>query len=243
MKKFYCLFLILLPANIFSQIKNIEDVRMDLDSNGLFGGVFWTGKLDQDKLFKIDIKSGANLAYKKDKHLFMGLGSLSYEKSDESVTDETAYVHFRYNYLQRKKIAEEIFYQATLDRTLGVDRRIVYGGGLRFTIDSCLQLGFLVMGEKEKLVIGKTLNTTRMSDYISLRFKFKDKVEIRNVLYYQPSLSIFKDYRVSNESKMILDLSKKISFLLGAALLYDSYPAPEIMNFTCLLSGGINVKF
>jgi len=71
----------------------------------------------------------------------------------------------------------------------------------------------------------------------------EETVKFINTTYAQPLAKTFSDYRISNTSKLIFDITKKLKFITDFSFLYDSKPPIDIPQVNYQIRNGLTYKF
>lgn len=165
------------------------------------------------------------------------------------------FAHLRYNYTFQPRLTLEAFSQLQFDEIQLIRNRSLTGTGLRIKITesdtSSLFLGAIVMYEyEEEFVetddpqpseIDLINRDIRASTYVSAAYAFTSFFSIDHVTYYQPNLRNFQDFRVSSETVVTVNVSRKISFKTYFQLIYDSRPPdPAVPNTMYSLTTGLS---
>lgn len=242
-----------------AQVLNTEKLRIEAQEN------IWEGNLDasfgltQSKTGQtLSLNFDGQLSYtqKRSKWMFLtGYNRKTFSTTnvlgnDFSVFNHFQYTHLRYNYNWTKRWTIEAFVQEQFDQVHEIDIRGLGGTGLRWellnTDSTNLYLGALYMYEHEKNSPSDTVvynNDHRMSTYISGGFKVKDYLTINNIVYYQPNLSAFNDFRILLETRISVRLTKKLSLNTSFNLIYDSEPPSTVPTTRYNLSNGLRFVF
>lgn len=233
-----------------AQIVNIEGSRMEPDSMGWQGsaGLSFNYTQNINKLFQI--KANTALQYRFGKHVLLSLNDLNLVFSSQENFSFNGFQHFRYNYLVNKWYTAEAFTQGQFDRVQLVKFRYLLGGGNRFTLlkkdKGRMHLGILAMYEYEiEADTNIVHNDLRLSNYLSATYKPSDVFSSTFMMYYQPVVYRFSDYRVSLLLNLFFRINKQLSFSTGFNMTYDSAPVqdPEVVNLTFSINQGLFLKF
>lgn len=233
-----------------AQIVNIEGSRMEPDSMGWQGsaGLSFNYTQNINKFFQI--KANTALQYRFDKHVLLSLNDLNLLFSSKEKFNFNGFQHFRYNYLVNKWYTAEAFTQGQFDRVQKVKFRYLLGGGNRFTLlkkeKGRVHLGLLAMYEYEVEADTNVVhNDLRLSNYLSATYKPSDVFSGTFMMYYQPVVYRWSDYRVSLLLSMYFRINKLLSFTTGFNMAYDSAPVqdPEVVNLTFSIHQGLFLKF
>lgn len=191
----------------------------------------------------------------KSHHLFRAMGGFEFLSKDNSELKNAAFTQLRYNYIFSSKIRSFHFYQLQSNKTVLLNKRELYGSGLRisfFNKDSSkvsFNLGLGLMYENEFLDkrwigVNDIPNTSlfRMADFVSIKYSINKKIELLNVLYYQPSISEFSDFRLFNDFSVVFKFSKRYSFEFSAKYRNDSKPPSTIEKEDLNTAAGIIIN-
>lgn len=242
-----------------AQVLNTEKFRIEAEENTWQGNLDASFNLAQSKTGQsLSLNFDGQLSYtrKQSKWMFLtGYNRKTFSTTnvlgkDVSLFNHFQYSHLRYNYNFKKRWTIEAFVQEQFDQVHEIDIRGLSGTGLRWELldtDSInLYLGALYMYDYEK---NSPLDSVvynqdhRMSTYISGGFKVKNYLTVNNIVYYQPNLSAFNDFRVLLETKISVRLTRKLLLNTSFNLIYDSEPPNTIPTTRFNLSNGFSFVF
>ena len=165
----------------------------------------------------------------------------------------SGFAHIRHNYNLSNRIQSFEFYQIQFDDVLLIEKRELFGAGLRYNLikkDSLkidMELG--VMQENERLNPAtlnpnETLSTKfiRITAVNSLKYRLSKTVVINNILYYQPRVIDFKDYRLLNDFSLAVSLTEYFEMVTTFTMRYDSQPPSSSKSLDTSVSFGFNLK-
>lgn len=191
------------------------------------------------------LEYGLNFSYKNDKHYLRLLSGGEYINEDNEEVSNSLFTQFRYNYLINEKSRLFAFTQLQSNAILLFEQRLLAGGGYRRNIidikkDSSvryeLDLSAGVMQEKEvlnrtDLPISEKYNTNYTRSIFSLVgiIDVIDKFTIVNTTYFQQYLGDFQDFRLLNETNLMVQINKWLSISLDLEYRFDSEP-PSILK-------------
>jgi hypothetical protein len=253
------LLLFFMFCKIQAQVLNTEKLRIQTQKST------WVGSLDAS-FGLLKSKSGQSLTLKFDgqlnysqqrsKWMFLtGYNRRSFSTTnvlgdDFVVFNHFQYTHLRYNYDWKKRWTIEAFAQEQFDQVHEIDFRLLGGTGLRWELNqtdtSKLYLGILYMYEHEQTSPLDTLifnRDHRLSSYLSGGFKIKDYLTVNNIVYYQPNLSAFSDYRILLETRITVRITEKLLLNTTLNLIYDSEPPSTVPTTRYSLSNGFSWMF
>jgi len=149
------IFLIAWPAQ--AQIINVETKRLRADSTGWYGNLDLTANLIKNTRQLWSFGTNFNILHIKDRHTFLFIADLKFDKAENVDLINNGYQHFRYNYklIKDKRWYLEIFEQTQFDAIRQIDKRFLLGAGVRNKIVSTdklfMNLGISFMYEEESL--------------------------------------------------------------------------------------------
>lgn len=254
MKLIKSLFLFLLIANpVFSQtIINAERLTSDKDSTIYSLAFSYNGARGNSVTDQLGIAPAFILT--KDRNEYKLFGGYSFLSESDNVILHSGFVHLRHNYKITKRIKSFAFYQRQFNEVLLLNRREVFGGGLRYRFldkDSLnFDIGFGAIRETEilnrsTLLPDEISETTfyRASCVSSLSWKLGKNLKIFNVIYFQPYLKNFNDFRLLNDFNMIVSISKQFELIAALTTRYDNMPPGTLKTADNQINFGFNFKF
>jgi len=143
------------------------------------------------------------------------------------------YLHLRYNYRFTQRFRSFHFFQLQSNQNLFLDQRRLLGSGLRYTLlegaRSHMEVGSGLMFEVERLNAEK-LNPgedsrsdgLRMSNLVVGSGSFGEGRRWVTVIYYQPSVEDFGDYRLSGEAGLGVELIRSLQLDVSLTWRHDS---------------------
>ena len=121
------------------------------------------------------------------------------------------------------------------------------GIGPRYKINksdkNVLYIGSLLIQEFEKASDNtKTMSYQRLSNYFSLSIKNMAKtLEFTSVVYYQPNINFWEDYRLSSQSSLAFNITSKLQFVNSINYGYDSYAPTNVSKKNIILTNGLKM--
>ena len=247
---FYCLAFMGTAFPSAAQIVNVESARMQSDTVGWMGGagLGMTLRQSTQKVFGINAEAHLQYKTKKDKGLWLILGSVGFLKGGGLNYVSDRFAHLRYNYKVNDWLRWEVFGQVLNNVITQIHTRFLVGTGPRFKIvkNNILRLyaASLVMYEREKEITDPVVRhkDIRSSSYISFTFTPRENIELISTTFFQPRFNQFSDYRILNEATFKVKASKHFSVSMRWEFLYDRFPAGTSPTTTYNLSTGIQAE-
>lgn len=240
---------LLCPLNLIGQtIINTEKLNAQGDSLAFSVQLDYSGTRGNAVTDQLDFApSFVKIGIKNDFKVFGGYSVLSAE--DDAVLN-SAFGHVRHNYKIGERLKTFEYYQLQFNEVLLLTKREIYGGGLRYSIinkDSLgLDFGGGLMYENEYLnkvtLLPDETSTThflRASFICSFHVEVKKGIQINNVVYYQPYMKDFTDFRLLNDFSLMFTLTKRLSFSSSLTVRFDSKPPSSLEDFDSAVNIGI----
>lgn len=249
MKYLIAFFFICFSFTVKSQILNAESLRKVTDTSGFSGSVSLGFSLKRDVNDYFAFSSSTHLQYKMNKHLVLLKNDIELKNIEGNKFENAGITHLRYNYRFHPRIAWEVFAQAQYNKVSKIDFRGLVGTGPRFKLTSSenykFYLGTHIMYEQEELSDGVTplQRDFRSTSYLSFSLYPTETISLVSTTYYQPKLKDFGDYRISNQSSLLIDLFKNFAFKTTYTFIYDETPALGIPNSQYNLESGFVYSF
>ncbi len=249
MKYFLALLFLSFSFIAQSQILNAESLRKVTDTSGFSGSVSLGFSLKRDVNDYFAFSSSTHLQYKMNKHLVLLKNDIELKNIEGNKFENAGITHLRYNYKFHPRIAWEIFAQAQYNKVSKINFRGLVGIGPRFKLTTSenykFYLGTHIMYEQEELSDGVTpmQRDFRSTSYLSFSLYPRETISFVSTTYYQPKLKYFGDYRLSNQTSLLIDLFKNFAFKTSYTFIYDETPAVGIPNSQYNLESGFVYSF
>ncbi len=241
---------LLCSVSASAQIVNIERQRISTDTSGWFGhaaGSF-SGSKSTKSILSVSARTLLEYKSRSTNDLWLLITELSLIKSASEKFSNTGFGHLRYNRKIGKAIRWEVFTQIQYNSLTKIDKRILLGTGPRFKLTQFDQarfyLGVAYMYEYEELLDPLVYHKDhRASSYFSFTLTPAETVSFVSTLYVQPLLKDARDYRLSNESTLVLGITKKLNLNASFKYAFDSRPPEGVPLNTYSFSNGIELEF
>lgn len=261
--KFLFLWLCLLsPAALYSQILNIERLRLESDTAksflvkatvGMTANNRSAAETEPAHLFALNFD--INTLFYPAKHAYIFLSKFDYlQVNDEGILN-FGYFHGRTNFLRENKINYETFVQYSFDNFRGLDPRWILGGAIRYHIARSAKTTFLIgiggMYEYEKWRIPYTtehvdLGLVKSSNYLSFQTEINAYIDLNMVHYYQvgydSGINGFRN-RFSSSLALNAKINDRFSFTNSFDLSYEDKPVVPVTKLIYTLKSGLSINF
>ena len=241
---YYFIFSLFLPINCLSQsIVNTEKLFKETVEGFGFSAAL-TGSSLTGNAQMTSFECSANLIYKNKRNIIKFLLGGEYIDEEQEVISNSIFGQLRYNYSFNNKNQVFSFYQTQKNEILELKKRQLFGVGYRKNIlnnelDSSrlfkCDISIGVMQEEEILNSEGLLkeeiaytNFIRMISSLILIFNITDNFTLVNTTYYQPYIKEVADYRLLNETNLLIEINEWLSFNVDLEYRYDSEP-PSIL--------------
>lgn len=249
MRTFFIIIFIAISFNATSQILNVESLRKVTDTSGFSGSAGLNFSLKRDLNNYLEFSSDVLLQYKMRNHLVLWKNDINFKNIAGNKFQNSGVSHLRYNYKIHPQIAMEVFAQAQYNKVSKINFRGLLGIGPRFKLtkseDYKIYFGTHLMLEQEELddEIPSVQRDFRNSSYLSFSLYPTSRTTIVSTTYFQPKIKHLKDYRVSSETSLIINIFSRFSFKTSYTFIYDQYPAGGIPNSQYNLTSGVVYVF
>ncbi len=245
-------FLFIAHCGYSQTIINAERLSNGTDSTIYAIAFSYAGTRGNSNVDQLDIAPTIVLMRKKNTYqLFGGYNVLS--DSDKGILN-SGFVHIRHNYILTERIRTFEFYQIQFNEVLLLTKRQVFGAGLRLGLvakDSLkFDIGLGLMREveilnKTTLLPGEPSETKyyRATCLTSFKWIISRTVQLNDVVYYQPYLKDFADYRLLNDFNLVVSITDHFKLITALTTRYDSQPPGTLKPLDNVIRFGFNVKF
>ena len=239
-----------LSSIVHSQIVNIEKKRISDDSTGWFGTATLNFSGSKSTLSYLALSSGTLLEYKSKstKDLWLLITDFSLINGQKQKFSNSGFGHLRYNHKLGKTVRWEIFTQIQYNSLTKIQKRALLGTGPRFKLtqyeDARFYFGVAYMYEYEEVSDSTMLHHDhRLSSYFTFTLTPEETVTFTSTTYAQPLLMDWADFRISNETSLSLNISKKLKFNCTFKYSFDSRPPFEVPHNIYSFSNGLELQF
>lgn len=251
MRKVVLFILLIICKTADAQLVNIESQRIQSDSIRFVTALdlqYNYQNNNNEELSMLNFSGTHQHKTKNLKNYFLLLGNIDYSLANGDELSNSGLIHIRYNRKLNKKLRLEAFTQYQYNRILGIERRNLIGIGPRYKINksekTLFYIGSLLMQEYEKTSDNtKIISYQRLSNYLSFSIKNESKtLEFTSVVYYQPNVNLWEDYRLSSQTSLAFNITSKLQFVNSINYGYDSYSPTNVSKKNIVLTNGLKMN-
>ncbi len=240
----FCFFFSCLNAqlvNIEAKRMQSDSVRFALKSDVLFDYT------DNNSAYIFQIGSNLTTQFKsKDlKKMYFFIGNYNLIRSSGQDFQNSWFFHLRYNQKLSNLLRLEVFLQNQNNKLLTITSRNLIGAGVRLKLISAeatkVYFGNAYMYEIEKIgTTGQQFYNHRNSSYLSITHAFKKVgLDLTGTIYFQPLYRDINNYRILQQLKAELPITKVLSLSALYNYFYSSFSPAEDSDRSSNLSVGI----
>ncbi|MBF0281949.1 MAG: DUF481 domain-containing protein [Zetaproteobacteria bacterium] len=237
---FYLIVLMLFNPLHALAIVNVESMDLKADAEGVSGKAGVAMQSSSGNTVKQSYDLEGLLMYKQDAHLSFFSGSYSYGKAGVVRNTSKSFLHARHRYQLDDAWAVEAFTQYQRNEFSRLSSRVLWGGGGRFGIhpgvNAWVNVGLGGFYEREQLqpkaATTDVLHASlwRMNGYLSWKQKLAENVSLYQVVYYQPAMKDFGDFRMLGQLSLTVSLSDALGLRLSVDAAHDSRPPQQVKS-------------
>ena len=228
--------------NSFSDDSLKHALRLDLSLEKSLEEVF-----DASVKYRFDINIGKDLT---------SFLVISYEngyeqlpENEKNIIKNKGFGHFRLTKNISKNFYLEGFIQAGFNDFLLMERRSLYGLGVRNKLVDIKRtalfggVGFMRESETYNIKLEDDKNLLRSTNYLNANFSIRENIQLINTLYFQLSTVEEKDYRLFFESIFEYKLNDNLEFSFELNYRYDNQPHGDLGKNYYDVKNGITFRF
>ncbi|MCZ2356723.1 MAG: DUF481 domain-containing protein [Bacteroidia bacterium] len=231
------------------QVVNIESQRFVSADTGLIGNINLSLSVAKNQTLIYNATAISHVQYNWKKPTILLVSSYTFIRAiDQNLVNQT-FQHLRFTLNTKAKLTPEAFAQWQNNPIQALQSRTLIGAGSRLRIlqNDSLRIfyGLNLMWENELLrtEINRENRDFRISTYLSFYWRIKDQYLISNTTYFQPNITILSDYRISSETRLLLKITKHLSYAVTYNIFHDTYPPAGINKTFYTLTNGFSYLF
>lgn len=215
--------LLLNGSEAFSQVVNIEEQRITgtNDSTRWYGHLRGGVSLVKVQQQSLQMQGQVKVQYKSEPHLTLLLLNINLLRAGNQDFARQAFAHLRYNLKLSETWTWEAFAQIQTSPIQLLEQRNLVGTGGRYRLFKSkdgrqrVYVGSAWLWEQNRFTESLGYSTRhRSSNYLSATFRMGKQATLIQTTYWQPVWGLIRNYRLSSEWLLKIDLSKKLAFTL-----------------------------
>jgi len=231
----------------YTQVINVEALRIVSDTTGWFGGLGTEFSIQKNTTLLYNLSTNVHAQHKGKKNLWLAVADVEFLDAGGESFVNNGYTHLRFNRKLNYITRWEAFSQLQYNNITKIDLRWLIGTGPRFKLlhgeINKAYLGVLLMHEYEEESKGTIQKNQRIGSYLSFNITPTKNIKIVSTTYFQPIIKDLADYRASTENSLEVALIEKLALTVTYNLAYDSTPFKEVPSTTYSLTNGLKWKF
>ena len=228
---------------------NVESLRQHEEQG--FKGKLKLGLTGRSgNVSKFQGRVGALHGLRHEKKEYLLLGKYRYGQINNVKNTHEGNIHFRFTYYFSQFFPLETYGQMEFDQFKRLNVRKIIGSGLRFELAKTKKhffyLGWGGFYEYEKtgnIALENTQRTFRGSLYLTYLFLPNRQKEFSLVVYYQPDMAVFSDYRLQIDGGLSISLSGPFSLENKLSFRRDNHPPAEVKADDTSYLTGISYRY
>ena len=174
---------------------------------------------------------------------FLLLGGYKYGKNNKMKNTDEGHFHFRFTRYFPPLAGLESYVQVQFDRFKLLALRRIVGSGLRWRLKNSLFFGSGILYEHEVIDNRSEKGDGRGNFYIAWPWDLGETKQFSLVLYYQPLLRFWNDYRLSVDSVFSVSLSESFSVFVKWYFRRDSHPPSGVVSDDLSYLSGLSFEY
>ena len=184
------------------------------------------------------------------------IGNFEYKKSSGHKIENQGFLHLRGILDIEKHTTWEFFVQRQYDEFIDLNSRNLAGTAIKHRLvgykslnDSTISLDINIstglMYETEEYQPDNTKIENflwRSTNFVSVDWLIRQKLNLTGVVYYQPSFNNFSNYRIAAEAGFEFAVAKSLFFIFNLTYRYNNIPVTDVKPFDISIDNGIRVE-
>ena len=235
--------------NLYSQIINIESLRLEKSSKLITGELDFSLSLSRSNFTLLNLKTSSYLQFNFPFGTLLTIGNFSLLLQDKEELAHKTIAHLRYNHHLRYGFSLETYVQVQYDVIRSLEKRTLWGWGARWhpikNRYTKWALGGGGFSENEKIKKeSHSTSTFRLSYYLAGNILLSRGTKINLISYFQPVADLKKnDWRLSGTLSIHQYINRFIFIQTTFDMAYDSTPPINIKKLSYDWFNGISIQF
>ncbi len=226
------------------------------DENGFLFNAITTFSIKAGNTEYTAIKGTGRVDHNGGKMDFFLVGNFEYKNTSENKIENQGFLHLRGILDIKKRTAWEFFAQRQYDEFIDLNSRNLAGTAIKYrvvefrslkdstiTLDINISTGLMYETEEYQPDQTKIENFLwRSTNFISVDWLIKQKLNLTGVMYYQPSFANFSDFRIAADAGFEFAIAKSLFFIFNLTYRYNNIPVTDVKPFDISIHNGIRIE-
>ena len=241
MKKIYTLFIATLISTTANAVTNIEFVRDKSVGKEFYAQIEGNLNGESGNQQTDTIGASISLAWDDNGSHFITVFDHLWRKDTGNVEVNQSFAHIRYTKEFKNSTGHhlEMFVQGQRDRFRNLESRVLFGLGHRKEFynefnkrSNAFGVGAFYESE-EGYNLGSDFDEKqwRLNAYWHHKQPITESVSVNNVIYFQPDISEFTEYRIHNEFRLTAEVTKSLSYGFSFTYSFNSDPLGDVKRY------------
>jgi hypothetical protein len=239
-------------VSTYAQV-SIENLRTD-ESKGFHNQIDFKLGLQAGNTNENALKSYVRTDYISDE--LNSFVIVDYKKAahDGVIFAEKGFLHLRAGIPINETQTIEYFVQKEFNEFIAIQDRTLFGASLRISPYNSIsketgagfQYYFGIGGMYENEIMTAGIAETRLfrsTNYLSCIWYPKKHIGISSVVYYQPNIQNFNDFRILATGEIEVSVVENISLVIDAKFRFDKDPPVGIGGYDLEVNNGLKIRF
>ena len=184
------------------------------------------------------------------------VGNFEFKNTAEKEVENQGFLHLRGITHIADRATWEVFLQRQYDEFIDLNSRNLAGTSFKYrvvehiagedsskTLDVNVSLGLMYETEEYDVDEG-TVNKYlwRSTNFISVDWLIKEKLNLIGVVYYQPAFRDFNNYRIAAELGFEFALARSLYFIVDFTGRYNNIPVTDVKKYDFSIENGIRIE-
>jgi len=184
------------------------------------------------------------------------VGNFEFKNTADTKVENQGFLHLRGITHIADRATWEVFLQRQYDEFIDLNSRNLAGTGLKYrviehiagedsskTLDVNVSLGLMYETEEYDVDEGTVSKYLwRSTNFLSVDWLIKEKLNLTGVIYYQPAFKNFSNYRISSELGFEFAIARSLYFIVDFTGRYNSIPVTDVKKYDFSIENGIRIE-
>ncbi len=184
------------------------------------------------------------------------IGNFEFKNTASEKVENQGFVHWRGITQVANRTTWEVFLQRQYDEFIDLNSRNLAGTGIKYrvvelvskgdsakTLDINASAGLMYETEEYAVDNGKVSKYLwRSTNFISVDWLIKDKLNLTGVVYFQPAFNNLSNYRIASDVGFEVAIAKSLHFITEISLRYNNIPITDVKKYDFSIQNGLRIE-